>query len=121
MWDILRNPDGPEAAALIRRMADELRKAGEYVDIEAVGERVMKLWHISQEQHDSYDTFDSAVVAAETAELAAKIHPFGKVWPDWRDGPYPCWATDWQQVTVKEIGEASEGVSGVICASFNAG
>ena len=37
VWDILRNPDGPEAAALIRRMADELRKAGEYVDIERLG------------------------------------------------------------------------------------
>mgnify|MGYP000594357363 CR=1 FL=1 len=81
----------------------------------------MKLWFISQSQHSGYDTYDSAVVSAETAENAAKIDPYGRVWPDWRDDPYPCWATDWEQVLVTEIGEAAEGVAGVICASFNAG
>ena len=42
----------------------------------------MKLWCISQTDNDGYDTFDSAVVAAETESDARAIHPYGHVYPE---------------------------------------
>ena len=42
----------------------------------------MKLWHISQSTNDDYDTFDSAVVAAETQAEAKHMHPYGHTWVD---------------------------------------
>lgn len=73
----------------------------------------MNLYLISQDENTGYDTYDSAVVAAETAEDAAKIHP---------DGSFGSWAKRPENVKVKLIGTATEGTpEGVICASFNAG
>jgi hypothetical protein len=71
---------------------------------------------ISQDVNIDYDTFDSAVVAAESEEQARKIHPTG----------YNYWSLEtWcnpEDVTVKLIGKAVETIElGVICASFNAG
>lgn len=37
----------------------------------------MKLWHVSQSSNQDYDTFDSMVVVAETADDAVLIHPRG--------------------------------------------
>jgi hypothetical protein len=98
----------------------------------------MKLWLISQNENNGYDTYDSAVVAAETAIDAARVYPASsgdyrwsdeaKMWlgyrPDgstydaggWRD-----WVTP-DAVTVRYIGEAADDIkSGTVCASFNAG
>ncbi len=82
----------------------------------------MKLWLLTNEKVQGYDTYDSAVVAALDEDAARKTHPSqykddwdGEVsrWPDW------CNAND---VLVQCIGEAKEGTgAGVICASFNAG
>lgn len=77
----------------------------------------MKLWLISQNANNGYDTYDSAVVAADSEDKARNTHPYN----------YPeSWGYTWcespSQVTVKYIGEAAEGTeAGVICASFNAG
>jgi hypothetical protein len=102
----------------------------------------MKLWLISQEENNKYDTYDSAVVAAETDEAARRTVPgsdFGDY--DWTStgmllvkswgggiremrpvGPYSPWATELKSVECKYLGEAVEGTeAGVICASFNAG
>ena len=76
----------------------------------------MKLWIISQDVNNDYDTFDSAVVAAETEEEARNINPAG-AWGDSWTG----WATDPSQVTVEYLGVADRDISGVILASFNAG
>ena len=80
----------------------------------------MKLWLISQQQNNNYDTFDSAVVAAETGEAARQIHPHGQdkwnrpLWKTWCDKP--------AQVQVEYIGECREDMAaGVVLASFNAG
>ena len=35
----------------------------------------MKLYKISQDENNEYDTFDSAIVCAESEEEAKKIHP----------------------------------------------
>ncbi len=78
----------------------------------------MNLYIISQEENNDYDTFDSAVVAAETPEEAAMIHPTG----EWTTGPYGVWATSPKRVRVDLIGKAIKGTeAGVILTSFNAG
>jgi hypothetical protein len=81
----------------------------------------MKLWHISQTVNRDYDTYDSAVVAAETEEAARMTHPNGNI--EW-GGTVPTWGS-WaaaKYVTVEYLGEAREGhPPGVVCASFNAG
>jgi hypothetical protein len=81
----------------------------------------MKLWLVSQEENDNYDTFDSFVVAAETEQEAKFTHPSkrGESW-DGKSDDYDTWAPV-EYVKVALIGEAAEGVSGIICASFNAG
>lgn len=78
------------------------------------------LYKISQEVNTSYDTYDSAVVCAENAEDAVKIHPSGM--PDW-DGKgdnFGPWCNK-EDVNFELIGIACAGMKrGVICASFNA-
>lgn len=98
----------------------------------------MKLWLISQTQNTGYDSYDSAVVAAETEEQAQKIHPsnylvFHDEYDDWawkmyngtlRKQQYPRydWANSYKEVKVDYLGEAANAnFSGVVCASFNAG
>ena len=79
----------------------------------------MKLWLISQDHNRGYDTYDCAVVIAETEQEARRIDLGGE----------QLWALP-EHVKVKYIGEATEGLKGelatgdneaVICASFNAG
>ena len=82
----------------------------------------MKLWRISQDTNIDYDTYDSAVVAAETEAEAQSIHPSGRL--NGGSGvPLPHW--EWappEAVQVEFIGEAKDGTpKGPICASFNAG
>jgi hypothetical protein len=79
----------------------------------------MNLYHISQSANQRYDSYDSAVVAAESEELARNTHPGGG-WP--KEGQYNWDWTGIENVTVRCIGQAVEGTeAGVICASFNAG
>jgi hypothetical protein len=86
---------------------------------------MMKLWLISQDENEGYDTFDSAVVAAETAHEAKCIHPsnlFPKPSEQWKDLRYSDWASSPDKVSAKYIGEAAENIPpGPICSSFNAG
>lgn len=79
----------------------------------------MKLWLISQTENDGYDTYDSAVVAAESEEDARSIHPGRSEWGE-RHGD--TWASKPENVKAELIGEAKPGLAaGVWCASFNAG
>lgn len=82
----------------------------------------MKLWLISQNQNNDYDTYSDAVVAAETAEEAAKIHPGGPS-GKWSGAcRYGTWVDKPSEVEVLYIGDAAPGTKvGVICASFHAG
>lgn len=88
----------------------------------------MRLWLLHRADNDSggYDTYDSMVVAAETEEEARLIHPSGTphIWTgqswrvkDWSDDSW----TAPGKLMVREVGTANDGVTGVICASFNAG
>ena len=83
----------------------------------------MKLYRISQpEENVSYDTFDSAIVAAESEVEAAVMHPSGfKTIPVTSGYVNGCWVNDPNRVSVEYIGEAKEGtVAGVILSSYNA-
>jgi len=78
----------------------------------------MNLYLISQSENGGYDTYDSAVVAAETENDARLINPAGA---DWRS-TFGAWCKTPDAVTVELIGRANEGTTrGVILASFNAG
>ena len=80
----------------------------------------MNLYLISQEANGGYDTYDSAVVAAEDEARARLTHPDGC----WELGPYQrhVWADDPRDVAVRYLGKADAAVKpGIICASFNAG
>ena len=73
----------------------------------------MKLYLISQDVNNDYDTYDSAVVAAESEEEARRIVPGGEYLGLW---VIP------EHVKVVFIGEAAPGIgSGVVLGSFNAG
>lgn len=87
----------------------------------------MNLYLISQDHNCTWDTYDSAVVAAKDETRARLIHPIGngtlldplqtteRVLGD-------TWVRNPSLVTVTHIGTAAEGTAeGVICASFNAG
>ena len=84
----------------------------------------MNIYLIEQTVNQDYDTYDSAVVVAETEEEARLIHPNGedslKIVPE---ESYTDW--DWcklADVKVTLLGTlADSNIKGVICASFNAG
>ena len=80
------------------------------------------LYHISQNVRRGYDTFDSAVVCAESEEEAQRTHPSHFVVPNdsWEDEG--TWATCPAEVFVQCIGIAAPLlVKGIVCSSFNAG
>jgi hypothetical protein len=80
----------------------------------------MKIYLISQCHDDGYDTYDSAVVVADTEEEAKLTHPSRG--QDWDGKNIPCsgWC-DSKYVEVKLIGQTDTQGKGVICSSFNAG
>ena len=91
---------------------------------------MMFIFLITQDKNDGYDTFDSAIVYAESEEHARIMNPSGYyIW----DGVSWCWGIDGERwgddswclpkdVNVEMIGQAVDPVEpGVILASFNAG
>ena len=93
----------------------------------------MFLYLISQDFNNDYDTYDSAVVCADTEDEARMIHPDEKDGTrrivsldgcdDWdgEDEENSSWCAA-KDVQVQIIGIASNNLKrGVICASFNAG
>ena len=82
----------------------------------------MKLYKISQQENNDYDTFDSAVVAAPDEETARLMNPAsgGPVYK-WNDR-YNSWCSSPDLVLVELLGTAKPGTkTGVIVSSFNAG
>ena len=83
----------------------------------------MKLFLISQDKNNGYDTYESAVVCAHDENNAKTIHPYKSISAPVTNSlnEYSTW-TELDNVKVKYIGEAAEGLErGVIVASFNAG
>lgn len=85
----------------------------------------MKLFLISQSDNTGYDTYDSAVVCAESAEEAQVMYPAWRpraVLMKARDWKLGTWADSKEGVTVTYLGEAEPAVQlGSVCASFRAG
>lgn len=80
----------------------------------------MKLYVLSQNVNNRYDTYDSILVAAESPEDAKTIDPYDKPFED--KGEYTSWVHSMDDIKVVEIGIANDGaVRGVIMTSFNAG
>ncbi|AUR91750.1 hypothetical protein NVP1164O_14 [Vibrio phage 1.164.O._10N.261.51.A7] len=80
----------------------------------------MNLYLISQDENTDYDTYDSAIVAAENDKEAVMIHPDGDG-AEW-GGRYSAWASNPINVTATEIGKADKSVEkGIVLTSFNAG
>lgn len=96
----------------------------------------MKLYRISQDINDGYDTYDSAIVAAESEYKARVTSPSSFYrWDEENESwafqfsngteqleySHSTWSNP-DKVTVEYIGEATIGIKpGVILASFNAG
>jgi hypothetical protein len=86
-----------------------------------------KIYLISQNENNTWDTYDSAVVVAPDEATARKINPYGdsdelfmteKEWAY----KYNCWCSSEEKVVVKCLGDASKDQKiGVVCSSFNAG
>lgn len=85
----------------------------------------MKLYLISQEENNDYDTYDSVVVCAPNEEFARQWVPTCDSGTSgrWRsEGDWSSWCSSPDKVTVKYLGKAEPGIAvGVVCASFNAG
>ena len=76
----------------------------------------MKLYLITQEINNDYDTYDSFVVVAEDEESAKTVHPLDT------DKSFGSWVKDVKDIQVEYLGEAKEGIKkGEILGSFNAG
>ena len=95
----------------------------------------MKLYLISQDINNRYDTYDSAVVVAESEYEAKRTHPDGFATytknGKWigtykQGGEYEYRSNNWvepddvEKVSVKYLGE-TDLEKGVVLASFNAG
>lgn len=79
----------------------------------------MNLYLISQHFNIGYDTYDSAVVVANTEEEARNMHPRGAAYDRMYDDYV--WASP-EHVVVKWLGIAAQfDAPEVVCASFNAG
>lgn len=96
----------------------------------------MKLWLISQDVNNNYDTYDSAVVAADTEDEARNIYPdnWDGYLKKWNGSKWLCYLDDgrvleyssdtWtspDNVSVQFLADGYDGPTGTVCASFNAG
>jgi hypothetical protein len=83
----------------------------------------MKLFLLSQDARYGYDTYDSCIVCAESAEEAVYMTPDGI--PFEQEGNYTRskhWGYTIEDIECKEIGEADPSLrKGVILASFHGG
>ena len=92
----------------------------------------MKLFRLHQNINTGYDTYDSAVVVANSAEEAQKIHPNGvsgdfSLFELHHKYHHDSWVSRPDLVTVTYlgdvVGEPDRDIypGAIICASFNAG
>lgn len=79
----------------------------------------LNLYLITQNMVGGYDTFDSAIVAANSIDSAKTIHPSGRAesWIGWSGD----WCRTPKDVDATYIGEADSSIKfGLVLASFNA-
>lgn len=77
----------------------------------------MKLYLISQDADNNYDNYTAAVVCAKSDDEAKKIHPDGRLFPDW--GYNDNWVKSPDMVNVKYLGIADGSINtGVVLHSY---
>lgn len=90
----------------------------------------MKLWLLTQDENDGYDTFDSCVVAAVDDKSAVDFHPQDQrdidygYWNGvsaWENEYHQPWANSPDGVIAKLLCDGYDGEPGIIIASYNAG
>lgn len=75
----------------------------------------MKIYKITRTDEVGYDDYDSAIVAADSKDVAIRITP------GWVNS-YGGWPDNLELISVEYIGKAKKGTkTGVILASYNAG
>lgn len=90
----------------------------------------LRLYMISQDKNNDYDTYDAAVVAAYSSKEARTFHPNGaefmkivgdKVYGEKWDKR--TWARHPKDVNVRLVGIAARGIKrgDIVCYSYNAG
>jgi hypothetical protein len=84
----------------------------------------MKLYKISQDENNNYDTYSSAVVCATDELTAGSMNPSNGepiTAGEW-SREYSSWCSSVEKVKVKYLGDATEDIKqGVVCASYHAG
>ncbi len=85
----------------------------------------MKLYLLSQDDFDGYDTYDSCIVCAENEDDAKLITPSSFLDDDIAEGysgDYGAWPRNVDGVRCEYLGEAKDGsIRGLVLSSFNAG
>lgn len=77
----------------------------------------MKIYLVSQNKNNNYDTYSDFVVYAENEEKAKLIHPL-----DPKKDNYGSWVKSVKHISVEYLGEAKpEAIEGEILGSFHAG
>lgn len=80
----------------------------------------MNIYLIYQEVNNDYDTYDSAVVTAETEEAAIMIHPSKGVGWNGKPERWDSWTSS-DNVKATLLGRSDSDESGVVLSSYNAG
>jgi hypothetical protein len=84
----------------------------------------MKIYHVSQEENNDYDTFSDFVCYAPDEETARNMNPDGGFMEeaDW-NRKYSSWCSSLDHVKVELIGVSIDPDTkiGLICRSFHAG
>ena len=84
----------------------------------------MKLFLVSQDSNNDYDTYSDFVACCESEEVARNMNPSSgepMTEKNWKY-PYSSWCNSVEKVTVKYLGEADESVEkGIVCFSLHAG
>lgn len=85
----------------------------------------LKLYLLTQNDNNGYDTYDSCIVCAKDEKEAKTISPEGGIFVE-TSGKRGSWRTSWalrsSSITCEEIGTANgDQKKGVILSSFNAG
>jgi len=82
----------------------------------------MKIYHISRKDLGGYDTYDMAIVIANSKKEAREMHPDNEA-GEYNSFNRDAWVSNFEDIEVKYIGEAGKRhiTKKVICASFNAG
>lgn len=85
----------------------------------------LKLYLLTQNDNNGYETYDSCIVCAKDEKEAKTISPEGGIFVETtgkKSSWYPAWAKRASSITCEEIGTANEAQKkGVVLSSFNAG